>query len=133
MNRRHAPVVVRRAALLGALVGALALTACATSRWHEDLMTSDQLMAASCATLTAEEGKLQDNIAHLNEAAGTSQIGAVLAALGEGLAGARGGNQASGATAQRQADLAANNTIRARDLSERLTLVQRLKGRRNCG
>lgn len=111
---------------VAALVTGL-ISGCATSPWHENLMSNNQLMASDCQQLAQEERRVADNIQHLNEASSGGSLGAVLLAVMEGLAGTGGG------AAGNSASLANEHGKQAAQLENRKNLIAALRSKKGCG
>lgn len=113
-----------RIAMTALVVGVM--TGCATSPWHENLMSNNQLIAADCQQLAMEERRVADNIQHLNEASGGGTAGAILLALMEGLAGT------GGAAAGNSASLANEHSKQAAQLENRKNMIAALRSKKGC-
>lgn len=111
-------------------LAALGLTSgCAT--YYEDLMTTDQLIAASCSELNTEIAKIDSNIAASNEGSGIGIFGALAMAAAEGYAGQTnmgGAGSASGA----MADQAGASGQLAADYTKKKQLIAQLKAKKGC-
>ena len=106
--------------MVGAMVG------CATSPWHENLMSNNQLIAADCQQLIMEERRVTDNIQHLNEASSGGTVGAVLLAVLEGLGGT------SGTASANSANLANQHSQQAAQLESRKRMIVTLRSKKGC-
>ena len=121
-----------RAVRLGLAAGAASLTACASTPWHEDLMTNQQLVRADCRSLAVENKKLADNAKHASEASSFSKGGAVFLAVLEGVAAGLSGTTTQAEAATNQQNLAATAAQQAQDLEARRQLVNSLQTRKSC-
>lgn len=113
------------------IVGVSGLAACAVlmsgcATYYEDLMSNQQLMAASCEELAEEQRKISSNIDAHREGANIGLFGALSMVALEGAAGT--GNSGSMALAEG----GDNDARTARELQEKNSLVGQLRAKRGC-
>jgi hypothetical protein len=95
-------------------------------------MTPQQLAAADCKTLTSEEKRVQENIAHLNEASGINTGGSALLAVLDAVASSKGAMNTGGAGSSQMSQESTNNKAEARRLEQRANIISQLRARRGC-
>lgn len=113
-----------RFAIAVVMIGVMA--GCATSPWHGNLMSNNQLIAADCQQLTMEERRVSENIQHLNEASSGGTVGAVILAVLEGLGGT------SGTASANSANLADQHSQQAAQLENRKSMIATLRSKKGC-
>ena len=59
-------------------VAVLTFAGCTTSPWHEDLMSNDQLVRATCPQLAVEQQRVAENAKHAGEASSIGMFGTAL-------------------------------------------------------
>lgn len=108
------------------------LSGCATH--HQNLLTNDQLVAASCSELSIEESKVAENIAAAKEGASVGAVGSVfLAFLEVAAAGAtktQFNPQNSGTV--NVASLSDENTKKAAELESRKNMISLIRNKKGC-
>lgn len=114
------------------LTGCLSVAGCASSPWHEDLMTPQQIAAADCPSLAMEQKRTEENATHLKEAASGSTGGVVLLSLLDAVAQSQGASNTGGAAARQAAEEGETNAAQARILEQKIMLIEKLRARRSC-
>lgn len=112
----------------------MSLAGCATSPWHDNLMSNQQVVSASCEQLSAELNKIDDNSNHLSETGTNTGIGAVLLTALEAFAASGSGstldpNQSAGIKTAGAAD---EYNKQSRELQERKYLVEQVRRKKGC-
>lgn len=117
-----------------ALLFATCLTSagCATSPWHENLMTPHEMALADCPSLAAEQKRVEENAKHLNETASSGKSGVVFLALLDAYAQSKGAANTGGAGATQAAEQSETNAAQARILQQKVALIERFRARRGC-
>jgi hypothetical protein len=112
----------------------MACSGCATAPWHEpsSLMNNQQLIAASCADLAAEDQRLADNAEHLRQTSRFSTGGAAVLAVLTGLASGASGQMQSTTSVENMASTADLTSEQARKNEERRQAVSMVKAKRGC-
>ncbi len=110
------------------------LLGCATSPWHENLMSNNQLVAANCEQLAVEQSKVADNAQHTAEAASGGGVGAILLAVLEAVAASGSGQtyNANNSAGMNQANLADEHSKQAAELEQRRNLIDTLRRKKGC-
>lgn len=116
------------------LVALNSLTGCATSPWHETLMSNEQLIAADCQQLAVEQSRVDDNARHSAEASKGGAAGAVFLAVLEGMAASANKTtiNTSNSAAMNSASLADENSKQAAQLDGRKNMISMLRGKKGC-
>jgi hypothetical protein len=112
----------------------MACSGCATAPWHEPstLMSNQQLIAASCADLAAEDQRLADNAEHLHQTSRFSTGGAAFLAVLTGLASGATGQMQSTTSVENMTDTADLTAEQARKNEERRQAVSMVRAKRGC-
>lgn len=116
------------------LLGLTALSGCATTTWHESLLTNDQLVAANCQQLAVEQQRVADNAQHASEAASGGATGAVFLAILEGVAASKSGVpvNANNSAAVDSAALADEHNKQSAQLEARKNMITTLRSKKGC-
>ena len=102
-----------------------ALIGCSFSTYHQNLMTNQQLVAADCGQLAAEEVRVAENARHVSESATNGAItGALLSVLSAYHKTEDAGKNTS--------DLATQHEQQAKELEGRRQLISTLRMRKGC-
>ena len=110
------------------------LAGCATSPWHEDLMSNNELVAANCQQLAVEQRKVEDNAMHASEAGTNGGIAAVFLTVLESAAAIASGTtlDTNNSAGINQASLADEHNKQSRELDERKNLISMLRHKKGC-
>jgi len=116
------------------LVAVLLTSGCATSPWHENLMSNDQLVAANCQQLAVEQQRVADNAKHTSEASSIGTGGAIFLAVLEGMTAqkTRTPVDTNNSAAMNSAGLADEHTKQAAQLEGRKNMIVMLRGKKGC-
>lgn len=116
------------------LLGLTALSGCTTTAWHESLLTNDQLVAANCQQLAAEQQRVADNAQHATEAASGGATGALFLAMLEGVAAGKSGVpvNANNSAAVDSAALADEHKKQSGQLEARKNMIAMLRSKKKC-
>lgn len=116
------------------MLGLNALSGCATTTWHENLLSNNQLIAANCQQLAAEQQRVADNAQHATEAASGGTTGALFLALLEGVAAGKSGVpvNANNSAAVQSAALADEHNKQSAQLADRKNMIVMLRSKKGC-
>ena len=105
---------------------------CAT--YYEDLMTTQQLISASCSDLATEEAKVESNIKASQEGSTVGIFGALTMAVLEGAAASSTGSYVdpNNSAAASMADGVGVDSQLATDYAEKKDLIGQLRAKRGC-
>lgn len=115
---------IKIGASLGALVLLMSTSGCAT--YYEDLMSNQQLIAASCSELATEEAKIQSNVDASNQGTGLNIFGALAMAYVETESGTDGTATAA------MADGAGATSELSASWAEKKELIGRVRAKKGC-
>jgi outer membrane murein-binding lipoprotein Lpp len=116
------------------LLGLTALPGCATTTWHENLLTNDQLVAANCQQLAIEQQRVADNAQHASEASSGGAVASILLGVLEGVAASKSGvpPDANNSATVNSAALADEHSAQSRQLEARKNMIIMLRSKKRC-
>ncbi len=122
---------------LGLVLGIFTLSmvsGCSSAPWHEDLMSNNQLVGASCAELYDEQQKVADNAENASDASTGGGIGAVFLGVLEAMAASASNTpyDANNSGAMQSANLSSEHSKLASDLSQRKEIIDKLMKKKGC-
>lgn len=127
INIRKFPIVLT-------LLAIHSMLGCVTAPWHEQLMSNDQLIGASCSQLAAEQQRVADNARHSAESSKGGMIGAMFLVVLEGMAAASTNTpiNANNSAAMNSAGLADEHTKQASELEGRKNMIDMIRSKKGC-
>lgn len=110
------------------------LSACASAPYHVNLMSSQQLMSASCEQLAAEEIRVGENAEHKKQASQAGGVAMVFMAILEGVAAVKTGStlNESNSAAVSTGALADEHSKQAAELTQTKSLISTLRAKKRC-
>lgn len=110
------------------------LAGCSTSPWHGNLMNNEQLVAANCQQLAAEEQRVADNAKHTAEVSSSGGIGTVILAVLEGMASVGTGTpiDANNSATMSFASLNDEHSKQAAQFEGRKNMIAMLRSKKGC-
>lgn len=110
----------------------ISLVGCATSPYHETLMTNQQLLTASCSELAVEHRKVEENAIHTAQAASSGKGGAVFLALLEATASHKSGVPMNNSGSTEIENLSVEHQKQAAEFESRKQLIALLQRKKSC-
>lgn len=120
--------------LILSFTSTLTLAGCASSPWHDNLMSNQQVVAADCQQLKDELNKINDNANHLSETGTNTGIGAIFLTVLEAVAASGSGstldsNKSAGVNTAGAAD---EYNRQANELKQRKYMVEQVSSKKGC-
>jgi hypothetical protein len=117
-----------------ALLALGVLPGCISAPWHENLMSNDQLVAANCQELAAEQKRVSDNAQHTAETSKFSAGSAMLLLLLEGKAARANGTplDTENSAAMNSANASDEHTKQSGEFENRKNMIELIRSKKGC-
>jgi outer membrane murein-binding lipoprotein Lpp len=116
------------------ILATLGLSGCSSAPWHEDMLSNDQLVRASCDQLAVEQQKIQDNQENIADGGNVSIIGGLLLATIEAMGASDSGStyNANNSAGANLAMSGGENKQKVQVLEEKKSLIDMIRRKKGC-